>query len=406
MQKAERKILYILLFLLPFHYLFCELILNDYNIDNIWRDVIILILFLLCFPFIQIDLSSIIILLITGFSISLSLISDDVSFGFNICRTYCLPMLIYFVARNLCKSKEIFNKIINIILTTGFLDAVWGLIVTYILGADFLNQIGYNLESSSSFYINGFYGIPRLLGTFASPNDTGEFFAIVLSLSVFKIHFSKLDYIKIGVISLALILTFSRSSIGALLVFLFLYFLAVGRKNFINPRSLMTVKIMPIVSICSIIILVVIILFNSQKYFQMIQGLLQSTLSGNDASANKHFEDLYLPLQTVLDNPLGLGYGNSGPLAQAHFGGSTTMVESSVYLVFFDYGIILGVLYYLPYLISICKIRSNIVQYRLFACFSCALFIIYLLLPAVQNYFIVFYFYLIAGCISNIKDGR
>ncbi|MBZ4291932.1 hypothetical protein LAJ53_15560, partial [Streptococcus pneumoniae] len=58
-----------------------------------------------------------------------------------------------------------------------------------------------------------------------------------------------------------------------------------------------------------------------------------------DSSAVKHLEDLWLPLLKVIDYPLGLGFGNNGPIVLSLYH-SANLVESSIYLLAYDFGIL------------------------------------------------------------------
>ncbi|WP_230691110.1 hypothetical protein, partial [Streptococcus pneumoniae] len=89
----------------------------------------------------------------------------------------------------------------------------------------------------------------------------------------------------------------------------------------------MTLVIFPLIFL---IVLVIFYLYPENVIINMLYSSYSSTLNLTDSSAVKHLEDLWLPLLKVIDYPLGLGFGNNGPIVLSLYH-SANLVESSIY---------------------------------------------------------------------------
>ncbi len=406
------RLLLFVVAMMPFHFVICELFLSGWSFDNVWRDALILILFLVSIANIKINATGFIILGIAGITLCLSLLSPDVTFAFNIARTYVIPCMVYFPAMAFCKDRRCLIGVCKLIAATGAIISVWGIVEVFILGPDFLTAIGYDLNSSTSYYIGGFYGVPRVLGTFVSPNDAGEFYAIAFLFSLVCRYNSKiLTWVTRGSLFFALILTFSRSAIAGLVIVLLIR-LIIWKKNTNTHRQkgittsavLQKIPASALFALAGALLVSAFFLTSGSVYVDMLMGHLASTIAGADLSAAKHFSDLFEPIKIVVENPFGLGFGMSGPMALERFG-DATMVESSIYLVLFDYGVAFGLFYLFPLAASLCNISKEKSLDALTGSSALLILNVFSLLPAVQNYFLLFYFYLILGCYDGISHS-
>ena len=141
------------------------------------------------------------------------------------------------------------------------------------------------------------------------------------------------------------------------------------------------------------------------RYSEMLIQHAINTFTGADASANKHIEDITKPIVTILNNPLGLGFGNNGPRALAEFG-TANLVESSIYMTIFDMGILLGIFYYVPYAVKLIPQNNSSTLCDIPTLLAIMCLIMYVLLPSIQNYILPFYFYLICGCVDSLRYSQ
>lgn len=405
-KKIEWLFIDILLILMPFHYLICERILSGSSVDNIWRDILILGLFLLLIASLQgkirvgylgraIVLSDLVVLLFLLFA-------SNYSVALNISRTYIMPTIMYFIMANIHISEKNLEKWIKIIIVTAVVVSVYGLFQTFVLGDSFLVNLGYPSVDGhlvSSYYINGFFGNQRLTGTLVSPNICGVFLGIclfiVITSSYFKIGKKLILSILIGT---GLICTFSRSAILAFVVAIIFYFSLTGK------LKLKKIKIKYVFLFFSTLaVLIPILLYIDQQYLNgIVSKMLISSSKLTDLSAAKHYEDLFKPLNTVISHPFGLGFGSNGPKAVA-YNGNVNLVESSLYLSMYDFGIIGAVLFLFPYIKTVAFVlkKKNKKYVHIAASISIFLVFTFLLLPNIQEYEPLFYFYFLLGIANN-----
>lgn len=397
---VSKYILYILVAFMPFHYIICELLISGSSIDNLWREALIAILFAISITSMRIPKFGLLVIGISIYVFILSMLSPSLSFGVDTARTYVISMFVYFGSYYCQETQRTYRSIIKIITVTGFIIALWGLFEALVLGAGFMERIGYDFSSASSFYINGFYGVPRVLGTFVSANDAGSFYALAIFVSLYS-NTNKHGMLLFAqaVMAVALVLTFSRSAILALLVALVL------RSLVRSPRgdSWKARPVLPILIGTALIAGSVVFLLTNERYGEMVLQHALNTFTGTDASAAKHWEDLFEPLGIVLKNPLGFGFATSGPRAIAYYG-EARAVESSFYLAMYDMGILLGLVFFLPYLLRLFWLRKGASEAAQLASICAAMcLVIYALLPSAQGYILPFFFYLLCGCADGSR---
>lgn len=399
------KILYLLILLMPLHYYFSEILLKHSSVDNLWRDGLILGACVLLstkktkskFMGRIILFNLFIIVIYASFSIS------EVN-TFNIARTYIVPSLMYFIASKIEFDSIQLQKILKMIIYVGVGIALYGFVQAFFLGDDLLIKLGYpsygGFLAGSSYYIGGFWGHQRVVGTFISPNICGVYLSIVLLVLLFSSVIKKgmKYYIYLSIVSVGLIGTFSRSAILAFFVAAFLWFFILNRK--LDIKILFKVFIFSMISV--LLITFIDLVFLNNLFTNMIFSSISGATSVSDTSIIKHIEDLYHPLAVIAGHPFGLGFGNSGPMALAYLDDATT-VESSIYLIMYDIGIVGGVLYLLPYILLLKRtiMNHNANKFYLPGLISCCIFTTYIVLPNIQTYEVLFYFYLFLGLYDN-----
>lgn len=411
--KMVNNIVKILLLLMPFHYILCECFLKNKSIDNLWRDMLIIAILVLIMIAhsgkLRLGRYGKYIILMNLIVIVFTLFSPNISIAINIARTYLITSWIYFGIVNLNLDKKKIDKWKYIIIISAVVVSVYGLFQAFILGDQFLVKIGYPSENgflTSSYYINNFFGHQRVTGSLVSPNICGIFLAIaLLTLLSYDGVGSKKKIIFALIIAVALMCTLSRSSILAFIIS-YIYYNFLKKNNTINKEknknSILKRKNKKIIVVLSVTAYLIMLLYIDSKYLGgLVSKMLKSSSKMNDLSALKHFEDLYSPIKTVIENPFGLGFGNNGPKAFA-VNSKANLVESSIYMIMYDFGPFFGILFYLPFLCifcdSICKRNRTEVQFA--GSLSLLMLISYALLPNIQEFEPTFYFYFFLGLAS------
>lgn len=395
LDKIIEPIILILVALMPFHTQVCEYLIPG-GIDNLWRDILLVLGLILTlvgrggkFNFGEYGVC---ILLMWFICIMYTAFSNNINSALNMGRTYLMPTLIYFIVINSKVDKE---KILKIIIGVGTLLAIWGMFQAFVLKDTFLVNLGYpsinGHLSSSSFYISGFFGIQRVTSTFASPNIAGCYFGIILiTMSYMSTSNHILNIMKLIVLA-ALITTFSRSAIIATVLVLVVKNI---RDHDFSSLIKKTILIIPIA--CIILYLVDQYLLNG-LVLRMLTSSINGVSSGTDASFQKHTTDI-TAFTNVINHPFGLGFGNNGPMAN---GFTENLVESSIYLLIYDFGIIGMLIFIFPYVKETVKfiLGNGTLESSICVC----LLITYIVLPNIETYEILFFVFLYLGLEFNAK---
>lgn len=397
-----------LICIMPFQYYIFNLFLKKVPILSLTRDalIIVLIVLLLSRPNkyinktdIMIAMSIFIIIIYTIFSIESIKYSPQT---WNICRTYVMPMLIFFIGHNIDIDLEEYRKIMKLIVVEYFLISIYGIYQAFFLGADFLIKIGYPSQNGSlagtSYYIGGFYGNQRAVGTFISPNIFSTLLVMVIVIAILnkKLLFTKnyMYYGTISVLILGLLSTFSRSAFLELIIVLLLSNL---------NKKIPIYKTLNYFIFCILIVGIFAIidsLFFDKVFSNMLFSLIRNTFNNNDASASRHFQDLVLPVKIIGENIFGTGFGN-GPMAISTNNNALT-VENSYYLMFYDLGLFGGIIYFLSYIYTLVRCWNEKYQLgKLCKYIIIVTLINYIMLPNVQTFEVPFYTFLIMGLFYN-----
>jgi len=341
--------------------------------------------------------------------------SDRFSLAMNLARTYLVPTLIYYIIINIKDEGGFIKKLEKIFIYMGVVLAVFGMVQAFVLGEEFLFALGYESNgqylAGNTFYISHFYGEQRVVSTFSAPNICGLYFGMVILVLFIRIKEIKYSKVLLAIMALGLLTTFSRSAILGTAVAIVVMFIAKNIKRIHFERSTM-IKLV----LCTVA-LVLGFFFVNYKLDGLITDMLKSSVMSivkkTDASASKHLEDLILPLKTIAENPLGLGFGNNGPMVREYFS-DANLVESSIYLLAYDFGIIGAIIFMAPYIICAARIVLSIYIkvtnryegssaeskrecYKIPGALSILLLVVSLLLPSLQTFEILFVFFLFLG---------
>lgn len=394
------KMIVILVIFMPTHRMLFDAIIPG-NIDNLWRDILILLSLVLALlrthGRLNIGQYGSVIILAIAICMLYTIVSDRFFMSLNLARTYIVPMLIYFVMINIKTNDGFLERLERIFVYEGVLLSIFGIFQAFVLGDSFLVNLGYASKgehlASNSFYISHFYGIQRVTATFASPNICGVYFGMVIIVLSGMMKKIKNSSLFMGILAAGLITTFSRSAIlGTVFALLLLNFRSVKRIK-ISKKFLALPVIVAVGVILDHIILDGVIM-------DMLASSVSSTINLTDSSANKHLSDLWEPMAVILTNPLGLGFGHNGPIVKASYS-DANLVESSVYLLAYNFGILGAIFFLFPYV----QEAWNMMKERRFCRISGAICIMalvtYLLLPNVETYEIIYFIFFFIGLVEK-----
>lgn len=399
----------LLLLYMPFHYYICECMIKGTKIDNSLKDIIIFTLFIFTllkskFKVRKHDIIVMINCLIVLLFAICSLIMHNYPGTINIIRTYVIPQLIFIICSQLKINDKQYSYINKIVVVELSLIAIYGVFQAFILGDKFLVKLGYPSDgyylSSASYYISGFFGHQRSVGTFVSPNVCG----VILVISICVYLYSNTLVIKrkkmiLFFLIVGLIATFSRSAIVGLA-------LSIVIVNYLSEKKIHISKRIIIIGTSSIAVGCLAVVYVDSHYFSglygnMILRSLTSALDKTDPSAVAHMENLIEPLSEIFYHPFGFGFGNNGPMA-LEYTSNAKVVESSFYLMIYELGLFFGILFFIPYFCVIADtIRNRKYKNFLPAAISIAVCFTYILLPNVQTFEILFYSYMYMGFYYN-----
>lgn len=207
------------------------------------------------------------------------------------------------------------RKVINFALIISTIVAVLG-IVQYFLPTDFLTQFGYSdvRGAKPSFLIDNKPDLPRVMSTLREPNSLGAFlvFPIMILLHrLLSVRPRKLIIAGVSLHVLALLLTFSRSAVLALIISLGVYFaLAHHSKtlNFVKKSRWVIIGFVLLIGFGTFML--------RDQYF--VQNVLfhsdENTMSELDSN-EKHFVQTANGVDAVMEAPIGYGPGTAGPVS-------------------------------------------------------------------------------------------
>tara|TARA_B110000240_G_C13502584_1_gene454529 strand:+ start:1203 stop:2387 length:1185 start_codon:yes stop_codon:yes gene_type:complete len=386
--KLQLSLITILLLLIPFHTLVIANII-DISVLNLWKEGILFLLiglFLLNFSitnkFDFIDLFIVLTVVYFIFITSLSFFSISSLYGL---RNLIEPLLFLLVVRNVKVSGKFFRELIRLLVLIAFFISLFGIFQCLYLGDQFLLDLGYSSGSNGglhhSFYFSG--GIlQRNVGTFSSPNDFGFFLTVVIvMLDYYKIFKKKsVLWLMNVVLYFSLFLTFSRSAILGLALYLFVN----------NLKKCLKI-------ICLFVLVFSLLNFLFPELLLTINRFLSLTFSGKDPSIKGHLDSLLFSIDLVKENFLfGLEMGRVGPKASLYFN-TLIDVESSFFCLLLDVGFV-G---FLLYIISFIPLMNNKLVLLLLLSVFPALF----LLPMIYELEVMLILYGLIGLIS-IKNNK
>lgn len=415
MRRDINLLVTILVSAMPFH-IFVFNLLDNKDLA-LWRDILIL----LCFAFILISqkwkikvdkISKFIFIsfLVCGIH-ALLFHSEGVSTGIwlNVLRVYLFPSLIYIVLMNANMDEKQKEKLLRIYIYEAIFVAIFGVFQQLVIGKVFTDFMGYRRES-----ISFAYGLQRNIGLFDSANIMAMYMAFSLFiLDACKSITKRMKLIFKLILLISLLLTFSMS--GFLSFGIALFFSTAIKGNDFGIKILRLLKIASYVLLLSIFVLTVDSLFFSGFVFKIIGSRIDDiTMALNadnlyqiqNSSAAAHFRSLIYPLDILRQNPFGIGFGGNTFMALGKVLKPQYLVESSVYTVFFDFGIFAGVLYFLPLVTALLEKNENCNNLSISTKSALlVLIVMFVFLPLIQSYELRFFIYEFIGLSKDRKNN-
>lgn len=349
---SEDRILYLFLFLIPFHS-FIKSCFNFFygggEIFSFWKEIVILIIALKVFRKSESRLNPFIIFLILTFLIYVFVffvVADGSASALPALRDHIFPLIFFIAISNIKLNVLFFKKIIYIITIGILLTDIFGVIqhyffnqeISFIMGRiDFIDSEGFIQYTTTSARIMGFERMAGILG--GGPNMFGIFngyaivflFGIVTNANKTIIDKKELFFFKFVMLFslVCMILSFSRAGWGISIigVFLLLYF----------NKQINRVKYFSILLVAFLFTGIMISFFIPDA-----GDIIVNSLSGKEASASKRGEMISNLIPRVLDEPFGHGLGT----ADNRYKGHIFFAESAFINIAFEIGI-LGLFYLL-----------------------------------------------------------
>lgn len=350
--KTPRIILSILLIFLPIHTLFFQVARVELNLSGgtsillqSWKELLIFVLILVVATKMiatgKYSVDSPKVVMLTSLFMLSGLIgvirSPSVSAAIVGARGTFEPFLLLVLVLCIPLTMNWLRKMTPLLLGMGSTIAVFAISQSLILGYRFVQKY-YATDGilPTSFSFAG-GSIQRAMGTFSSPNQLSLYLVFLLLIAVNLFLRSKNPQHRIFLVasavpmSIALVLTVSRSGWVAMLVGMSVSFVLWRRKSHFIATA----------------ILVLLITIPTFFMFGLDQHFV-NTIEGNDPSANYRTRLTATNLNIITNNPLGVGIGTVGARAQslAMNGIQTYSTESYLLQMTMELGVI-GILLFL-----------------------------------------------------------
>lgn len=431
-EKSIKVLFLVYLFFLPLHYLLFNVILSSYSFLKIWKEIVIIILIFLTllllknnsnflskykFPNIFSALCGVFVLI----SIIYFFVSPFKIAALNILRVYLIPIILYFIAKNIKFTDNDLKFGFNILSIEASLISLYAVFQSLFLGSQFLINIGYPIREngrlSTSFYLSGFGDFQRVAGTLVSSNTFAFFISIFFIICLYTLINKdiKNDKTKMIIIFtlisslIGLFFSFSRSSWLATFITSLLIMVDSQKKGKLNISYTKICKCFFGLLILGIILIALLSILSKNNFFSLIIEYALNTIKFKDTSALSHISSYIKSFQVFLNNVFGTGLGINGPKAAAYFN-QFYHTESSYFLILFDFGIIGFLIYYSIYFFVPVKYYFQNLDIGLANYLFVFALIAFIFLPYVQDFEIISYLFVVLGLsiskISNLKNQK
>lgn len=378
----------LLIFLTLINYQCVTIILNDFILFKFLRDIVLLFILLLVLlknqDRTQFSITTLMLIVFFLFLIAAAFQTEGLSLIVLFYRKYLFPIgVLYSVLLFSEVDEEIYLEMLQFFLNLLSILALWGIFQAYILGDQFLMDLGYptglskaygKITLNSSFYF-GNLGIQRVVSTVSNSNVFALILGVVIIIMILNynsILTTVWNKLKLLCIMAAYVLTFSRANfLSMIIVFI------ICMWPYIPKKVLMGVGILVCVAGGAFIIR------DKTGLALKLINWVKDSLSFKESSAAGRMGIWLTALKKVKESPLGIGFGKVGSFAQNSGTNDFYHCENSYLAVALDLGWLglvswLGFLGSLVYKIKVNagrilkkdgKIASAILLYFMIACF-------------------------------------
>ena len=313
----------------------------------------------------------------------------------NVYRVYFVPFLASGLM--LCWPGDIaFRRMIcRIYVWSAVAVSVFGIVQMFLIGNAYLELIGVGWGS-----VRLADGFQRNIGVFESANVMGMYVVFALILTMYDPALIRRKAPIVLFLAISLLLTFSVSSLLAIL-------LAVACKEFVADKGarfagrglksagIAAAGIALVLLIDRIALRGVIAQRVMERAVEIVTAITRYDPTST-SSAAIHLRSLIEPIGILADKPWGIGFATHTFMAWDKVSYQLTgAVESSVFTILYDLGILAGILYLLPYLKAAFGRRGG--RGDISALMAVALLVSFVFLPVVQNYELRFFLFLFVG---------
>jgi hypothetical protein len=351
MDKKITLLVLILTALLPWHSLLINGYLNPlFPIINIWKEIIIVLLFvnsLIFFKNFQVNINPFSFFLFLLFLIGVcgyfyfGPYGMKALYGF---KSYFLPIMFVFTLTVL-KSRINWDKVAKLFVINSIIMSIFSISQQFILGEDIYLNAGYppSLNDSSklnfAFYI-GFGLIQRGAGGFIAPIPYSVY--LVLALLILFAFRKKIGFkfykLSFAIISLSLILTFTRSTIAAYVLF-FLLPISIKKTSFFF-------RFLGIACVMTLVIYIYKDIPYFQRTLESFNTFWENATKLNDSSTIGHFNSFEKGIDLCLNNLyIGNGIGTIGPHTAVYID-KPIVLESAYLSVCAELGIFMCLMFF------------------------------------------------------------
>ncbi len=276
-----------------------------------------------------------------------------------------IEFLVLFGLAYLVADKQLSTRLTKIVLTTGVIVAVIGLLLSFVLEPNFLKLFGYGPNTILPFRLIGpqSFGI-RTPSTLGGPNQFGAFLILPLCLSVammikrWRWWQPALTLILLGGIGAS----YSRSAwLGAAVGILVILLSLVKTKRVLLALSIAVVALASAATLLSYRTI-----NNSDLSYYLLHQSTNVEFSSN--STTQHGTAFSAAIASLAANPWGSGLGSAGP---ASFHGGPANIPESFYL---QLALETGLIGVMAFLGIICVLGWRLFTYRRHSLIALALF--------------------------------